>query len=70
MTRKHYRTLAKELGLTLALTESPREREIARCAIRAVKHTCAIENPRFCGETFEAAITEAETRNRRSGSQF
>ena len=58
MTRKHFRTLADDLGRARSLTDNAAEFDRA---VDALIHTLYDVNPRFCRDTFTEAIAAAET---------
>lgn len=60
MTRKHYRTLAEDLGRGLSLLEDDQQREGYRRAIENLIPTLYDDNPRFSRDTFTEAIHHAE----------
>lgn len=58
MTRKHYVTLADELGYAMAVEDSDGEQAVKRCA-EIMANVLAQDNPRFDRERFLSAVEEA-----------
>lgn len=58
MTRKHYVTLADELGYAMAIEDVDGEQAVKRCA-QILANVLQEDNPRFNRDRFLEAVEEA-----------